>query len=326
MRSNSLDIRIFVLFVLLITGCLPATTPEIETEKETADCKQIVFSYSIHGYNGFEENIVSICPDGTEKRRLTVDTYGNFGPSWSSDGSVIAFLSRRSGTWQLHVMDQDGGNIRQITFRLDIGDWFWLPDGNRIAVMTTSGDGEKSWQEVNVVTKNIIPLADRSYDFLIAPAVFSHDGTRLAYLALPEQAEGIDSLPYSTQVHIRNIDGSNDFVLTTDDWYIYRPVWSPDDSQIAFLSQWDRPSDQFAIYMVNVDGSNLHRIIDSSDLQRVIELEFSQPFSFTWSPDGGSFAIYAHGSFYILDLKSAEISVLFSVDEPNYISGLSWQP
>ncbi|MEL6355246.1 MAG: hypothetical protein AAFR58_26430, partial [Cyanobacteria bacterium J06627_28] len=38
-----------------------------------------------------------------------------------------------------------------------------------------------------------------------------------------------------------------------------QPVWSPDGTQIAFIN------DRNAIYKVNVDGSNLIKIIDRDD-------------------------------------------------------------
>jgi hypothetical protein len=53
--------------------------------------------------------------NGTERRRLTTnDCYDN-DPSWSPDGNRIAFASDRSGNWQIHRMDTDGGNLVQLT-------------------------------------------------------------------------------------------------------------------------------------------------------------------------------------------------------------------
>lgn len=155
MKSNFRFVQVIALLVVLVAGCGAETTTDIRviattnvvatdirSEEESIVCKQIIFSYAILGRNGFESNIASICPDGTDKRRLTHDAYGNFSAAWSPDGSEIAFLSTRSGTRQLHVMDQDGGNNRQITFGPETvdWDWFWLPDGNKIAVLTTGVD------------------------------------------------------------------------------------------------------------------------------------------------------------------------------------------
>lgn len=348
MNSKFPIVQVIAVLLLLVSGCSPEISSnypletnnrikeDINFEEEIAACEQIIFTYAIYDQNPlsgkiFDENIVSICPDGTDKRRLTADSNSTT-PSWSPDGSKIAFFSKRSGMGQLHLMDQDGENIRQITFGSEAGGhWFWLPDGNRIAVLKTSDTGENSWQAVDVTTKVIVPLAGWSDESFYQSPVLSHDGTRLAYLALPELVGQIagDGSPSLNQIRIQNTDGSNDFALTDDNWVNLMIAWSPDDSQIAFIaftSDWDGADDDFAIFVVNVDGSNLHRVVDGSDLPRIIEWKYSHWPYFTWSPDGESFAIVAHGAFYILDLISGEANVLFSIEEPNYITGLSWQP
>jgi Tol biopolymer transport system component len=61
----------------------------------------------------------------------------------------------------------------------------------------------------------------------------SHDGTRLAFLVhtKPVQADS------PIEIYIQDIDGSNTYALTSDNWIIQNPIWSPDDSQIVFLSK-----------------------------------------------------------------------------------------
>ncbi len=63
----------------------------------------------------------------------------------------------------------------------------------------------------------------------------------------------------------------------------YAPVWSPDGSQIAFVS--DRDGDQQSeLYVINADGGDLRRVTPGSGVYR-------DPF---WSPDGQSLVIM-HG-------------------------------
>ncbi|MEN8145460.1 MAG: DUF5050 domain-containing protein [Gemmatimonadota bacterium] len=51
-----------------------------------------------------------------ERVRLTHNTYRDNSPVFSPDGSQIAFSSCESGKLQIHVMNADGSNIRQLTF------------------------------------------------------------------------------------------------------------------------------------------------------------------------------------------------------------------
>ncbi len=61
-------------------------------------------------------------------------------PTWSPDGTEIAFASFRDGDWDLYVMDADGGGPRPLTDN-DFADLYpsWSPDGQFI---TFASDGE----------------------------------------------------------------------------------------------------------------------------------------------------------------------------------------
>jgi Tol biopolymer transport system component len=56
------------------------------------------------------------------------------------------------------------------------------------------------------------------------------------------------------------IDGSNLIRLTTNTFWDLYPAWSPDSTQIAFLSMREKDLD---IYTMNSRGTNVHRLYDS---------------------------------------------------------------
>lgn len=65
----------------------------------------------------FEGANIHLIDVGTgEERPLIPDGItGNLDPAWSPDGSQIAFVSNRSGTNEIWVVNRDGTNLRQLT-------------------------------------------------------------------------------------------------------------------------------------------------------------------------------------------------------------------
>jgi TolB protein len=53
--------------------------------------------------------------DGKNQKRLTDDPALDDSPTWSPDGTSIAFVSRRDENAELYVMDTEGGNLRRLT-------------------------------------------------------------------------------------------------------------------------------------------------------------------------------------------------------------------
>jgi Tol biopolymer transport system component len=54
-------------------------------------------------------------------------------PAWSPDGRQIAFVSNRTGNDEIFLMDEQGNNVRQLTFTVS-SDWHptWSEDGREI--------------------------------------------------------------------------------------------------------------------------------------------------------------------------------------------------
>ncbi len=68
-------------------------------------------------------------------RRLTSSAENDSQPRWSPDGSLLYFLSRRSGSSQVWALPLAGGEARQVTdLPLDVGQLLVSPDGSRLAL------------------------------------------------------------------------------------------------------------------------------------------------------------------------------------------------
>ena len=77
--------------------------------------------------------------DGSNPRQLTDDP-SDTSPDWSSRGDQIAFVSHRSGNWDLYVMGGDGSGLKPLTTDpSNEGLPCWSPDGERIAFISDRG-------------------------------------------------------------------------------------------------------------------------------------------------------------------------------------------
>lgn len=72
-------------------------------------------TYAVSVDTGDGSDIWLMSGGGELTRNLTQGQGDNVSPSWSKDGSKIAFVSNRSGSPQVYVMGADGGGQRRLT-------------------------------------------------------------------------------------------------------------------------------------------------------------------------------------------------------------------
>ena len=152
--------------------------------------------------------------DGSNRTRLTDSPGMDMQPDWSPDGSKIAFVSIRSGTNEIYIMDADGSNQTRITAPTPPHDpqrstyWaqretpVWSPDGSKI-VFTSVRDGNQAdiyvmdadgSNEVRITTN---PGSDSN-------PTWSPDGSKIAFESDRDQI---------TAIYVMDADGSNETLL-----------------------------------------------------------------------------------------------------------------
>ena len=231
-------------------------------------------------------------------------------PSWSGDGSRIAFSSW-SEPWGVYTINADGSDERLLLSSNVARAPVWSPDNTQIAfyfetegltasnVMCRGDDCTR--MPGRVQTEWHVGVVDVADGYLRQPYVdrfsfsptWSADGEWLVY-------DGGDSGAIPTENHglcLTTVEGPNNTVLTnnTNDHY---PVWSPDGTQIAYM-HWQH--DHWEIYIMNADGGGLHPLTSSSNYVKPRPNNVSP----AWSPDGEHIVFLSDRSgrweFYVMD-------------------------
>ena len=155
--------------------------------------------------------------DGSGLTRLTKSTGGNGQPSWSPDGTKIAFMSRRGGgKGNIWVMNVDGSGPTRLTN--SPGEHHqpsWSPDGTKIAFFSDR-DGNDEIYVMNADGSSQTRLTNNSGLDLLPS--WSPDGTKIAFFS---DRDG------DYEIYVMNADGSNPVKLTNNLVAERSPSWSP---------------------------------------------------------------------------------------------------
>ncbi|MBX7124236.1 MAG: S9 family peptidase [Cyclobacteriaceae bacterium] len=196
--------------------------------------------------------------DGKSHVQLTYTPDGESMPRFSPDGKYLSFMSSRTGLshGQIWVMDRRGGEARKLTnIKGEISDYAWSPDGKQIALVIQDLERPDSLKD-----KTKLP-------YVIDQVHFKRD------------VEGYIR-PLKSHLYLFDVSTSKLDTLTRGKYDETRPVWSPDGTQIAFVSnrtaEPDR-NDNTDIYIIEAKVRGTMRQLTtwggSDDTPR-------------WSPDG----------------------------------------
>lgn len=214
----------------------------------------------------YRSTIWTVAAGGGAPRPFTRSTKRDTAPSWSPDGTLLAFLSDRDGDKpQLYVMPADGGEARRLT-SLDggAGPAVWSPDGTTLLFAArvshdpppTDTDARKRWE---------------SRPRPVTRAHYKDDGAGFTFAG-------------ASQVFTVAIDGGEPRQLTEGRTDNRTPAWSPDGAQIAFVRTRTGAADYNItdVWTMRADGSDARRLTDA----------VGRATCPTWSPDGQTLACY----------------------------------
>ena len=98
------------------TGLIYSSNNEIQTSALRISIigDEFVFAMKTDGSNENNTEIFAVSVDGTGLNRLTSNTYFDLYPVWSSDGTMIGFLSRRDSDLDIYTMNANGDGQRKL--------------------------------------------------------------------------------------------------------------------------------------------------------------------------------------------------------------------
>ena len=249
-------------------------------------------------------SLFTMMADGSSARRIQVALPGEANhPSWSPDGSRLAFDVQEDADTEIYVVDADGSNLSRLT---STAGWnfmpAWSPDGSKIAYVHASESNHDIWL-MDANGSNPVRLT-HGPDFDLHPS-WSPDAGKLAFES---------NRTGGPEIYVMNADGSDVSMLTDTPGFDGSPEWSPDGGRIAFVSERDGPG----IYLMESDGRNVRKLVGGEQVG---------PMEPEWSPDGASLA-YTSGRgpemgvvISVIDLASRRT---FPLTDPGDICCPSW--
>jgi len=278
-------------FFLLVVLTSPVRSQDA-SESLSSPTSKIAFVSKRDG----NSEIYTINPNGSELIRLTNNSFEDTFPVWSPDASSIAFVSDRDGSSNIYIMKPDGTEVHRLTDHKGEQNMpTWSPTGMQIAYTTDIGreaaiyvvniDGSNpkellvqamapSWSPdgqqfalnrgqipqifiMDADGSNVHPFfpeeSDQTFLVHLSP-IWSPDGESLLFTGIGSRK---GTSPMNSDIVIVNKSGENQIKLNDYDGQNVGTDWSPDGTQIVFVSDRDGNSE---IYIMNSDGTKISRL------------------------------------------------------------------
>ncbi len=214
--------------------------------------------------------------DGKESVQLTNSPDGESRARFSPDGKYVSFVSARQGATkgQIWLMDRRGGEAKKLTdLKTDLEDYVWSPDGKKIALVLRDPD-----------------YADSAKTKVRKPYVLDRYHFKADVKGFLEKS--------AVHLYVYDLDTKKIDTLTTGLYDETSPVWAPDGSQLAFVSNRSEDPDRNQntdIYVIDAKkGAKIKQLTTWAGSDNSPE----------WSPDGKRISYLrstASGNFLMYD-------------------------
>jgi dipeptidyl aminopeptidase/acylaminoacyl peptidase len=266
-------------------------------------------------------NIYTIPVGGGSPARITSSGDTNERPRWSPDSHQIAFISDRSGTSQIWMMDADGANPRQVTsLATGAGGVLYSPDGKNLVFTSEvfpecGADNACNTQRLDAEKNSKVNA--RIYTTLLYRHWTQWQGARRSHLLVTPVSggEAKDITPGNRDVPPFSLGGPDDYAISPDGAEVVYAAISDDVPAISTNSD---------LYVVPISGGEPAKIT----------LNPGADNSPAYSPDGKYLAWrtqlrpgYESDRWRLVTLERAT-GKLTSLTEgtDRWVTGFTWSP
>ena len=166
--------------------------------------------------------------DGMNPRVVMQSNEPLMSPSWSPDGQSLAYVSFEGRLPTVYVQELRTGERRRVSARAGVNQApAWSPDGKKLALTLSTRDGNLDIYTLDLASQALTRITDDPG--IDTEPQWSNDGRSLYFTS--DRAGG----PQIYRVGIQ--PGDKPRRLTFQNSYNARPRLSPDESQLAFVTQ-----------------------------------------------------------------------------------------
>ncbi len=232
------------------------------------------YTISVPGEWEYTQRIELVKADGAPAAipgagRVTAGGVREEMPRFSPDGTGLAFLSDAGGETQVWLCLLESGETRRVTSLPGGVEYFdWSPDGTQLAVVSPCSRARAQEAVEGREYRPVVTMGES----------YKHEG-------LP----GLTRKPAS-HVYAVQVDSGTAVKLTDGDRHHVMPVWSPDGTRIAFVSNRCYPPEAgiaMDLFITDASGGGLTRLTDGAWL-----CCYPVPFQPVFTPDAAQI-VYA---------------------------------
>ncbi len=268
---------------------------EVRDPQRSPDGKWVAYTVSraVKDTDKNDSDVWMVSWDGTEDIQLTSSPDGESSPRWSPDNKYLAFLSSRQGAkgGQVWLLNRAGGEAVKLTdVKGGISEYAWSPDSKRLVLVVNEPDPRDPQDDDKKdpeKKKTPPPVVIDRYHFKQDVSGYLR-GER-------------------THLYLFDIAAKKAETLTPGTFDDESPAWSPDGSQIAFVSKrgtgdLDRHD--------NTDVFVIDAKVGAQPRQLTTSLASEGGRRLAWSPDGKQIAYLTGEEAKYFAYNQAKLTVI----------------